>query len=183
MMTVSEQQINKFLTTQTSRIASMLLVILFQGQRQEVSGLPARWMIWQLLISIKFTAMSSSFQVKVWCRRSLKIIFSLPLLAREQDPCSLPIPCLKLPSSSHFQWVGGRSWSISWWKWAKSLSLPLQVPRLGAHLRAEGVLPTMFCSHWFITLFAYTLPFDHLLRAWDIFFLEGIKVIFRCDIL
>jgi len=34
-----------------------------------------------------------------------------------------------------------------------------QLPRLGAHFRAEGVHPTMFCSHWFITLFAYTLPF------------------------
>ena len=34
-----------------------------------------------------------------------------------------------------------------------------QLPRLGAHLRDEGVHPTMFCSHWFITLFAYTLPF------------------------
>ena len=56
----------------------------------------------------------------------------------------------------------------------------LQAPRIGAHLRSEGVIPTMFCSHWFITLFAYTLPFDHLLRIWDIFFLEGIKVIFRC---
>ena len=54
-----------------------------------------------------------------------------------------------------------------------------QAPRIGAHLRSEGVMPTMFCSHWFITLFAYTLPFDHLLRIWDVFFLEGIKVIFR----
>ena len=52
---------------------------------------------------------------------------------------------------------------------------------MGAHLRSEGVFPTMFCSHWFITLFAYTLPFDHLLRTWDIFFLEGIKTVFRCE--
>jgi len=35
----------------------------------------------------------------------------------------------------------------------------VQLPRLGAHFRAEGVHTTMFCSHWFITLFAYTLPF------------------------
>ena len=50
---------------------------------------------------------------------------------------------------------------------------------MGAHLAAEGVHPTMFCSHWFITLFAYTLPFDHLLRVWDVLFLEGPKIIFR----
>ncbi|BDA47094.1 TBC1 domain family member 10A [Coccomyxa sp. Obi] len=54
-----------------------------------------------------------------------------------------------------------------------------EVPRVGAHLRKEGVHPTMFCSHWFITLFAYTLPFDHLLRVWDVLFLEGPKIIFR----
>ncbi len=55
----------------------------------------------------------------------------------------------------------------------------VQVPRVGAHLRREGVHATMFCSHWFITLFAYTLPFDHLLRVWDVLFLEGPKIIFR----
>ena len=49
-----------------------------------------------------------------------------------------------------------------------------------APLKREGVLATMFCSHWFITLFAYTLPFDHLLRVWDVLFLEGPKIIFRC---
>ena len=51
---------------------------------------------------------------------------------------------------------------------------------MGSHLKREGVLATMFCSHWFITLFAYTLPFDHLLRVWDVLFLEGPKIIFRC---
>ena len=34
----------------------------------------------------------------------------------------------------------------------------------------------MYCSHWFITVFAYTLPFEHLLRVWDIFLFEGLKV-------
>ncbi len=53
------------------------------------------------------------------------------------------------------------------------------MPRLGVHLRNEGVQPTMYCSHWFITIFAYTLPFDHLLRVWDIFLLEGVKIVFR----
>jgi hypothetical protein len=47
-------------------------------------------------------------------------------------------------------------------------------------MRDEGVHPSMYCSHWFITILAYTLPFDHLLRVWDVFFLEGTKTIFRC---
>ena len=53
------------------------------------------------------------------------------------------------------------------------------MPRVAAQMRQEGVHPTMYCSHWFITIFAYALPFDHLLRVWDIFFLEGIKTVFR----
>ncbi|KAK9809729.1 hypothetical protein WJX73_000467 [Symbiochloris irregularis] len=54
-----------------------------------------------------------------------------------------------------------------------------EVPKVGAHLSEQGVHPTMYCSHWFITIFAYTLPFDHLLRVWDIFLLEGVKIVFR----
>ena len=55
----------------------------------------------------------------------------------------------------------------------------VQVPKVGSHLAEQDVHPTMYCSHWFITIFAYTLPFDHLLRVWDIFLLEGIKIVFR----
>ena len=61
-----------------------------------------------------------------------------------------------------------------------SVALGWQVPKVGSHLAEQGVHPTMYCSHWFITIFAYTLPFDHLLRVWDIFLFEGIKVVFRC---
>lgn len=49
-------------------------------------------------------------------------------------------------------------------------------PRLGTHLEQEGVVPSMYCTHWFNTLFAYSLPFEHLLRVWDVFLLEGMKV-------
>lgn len=35
------------------------------------------------------------------------------------------------------------------------------------------VHPTMFASQWFITLFSYSLPFDVVLRIWDIFMLEA----------
>ena len=49
-------------------------------------------------------------------------------------------------------------------------------PRLGNHLEQEGVVPSMYCTHWFNTLFAYSLPFEQLLRVWDVFLLEGMKV-------
>mmetsp|Transcript_4709 Transcript_4709/g.11436 ORF Transcript_4709/g.11436 Transcript_4709/m.11436 type:complete len:329 (-) Transcript_4709:92-1078(-) len=53
-----------------------------------------------------------------------------------------------------------------------------EAPRLAAHLEEQGVLPSMYCSQWFITVFAYNLPLDHLLRCWDIFLLEGMAVVF-----
>lgn len=55
-----------------------------------------------------------------------------------------------------------------------------QHPRLGLHLEQEGVVPSMYCTHWFNTLFAYSLPFEQLLRVWDVFLLEGMKVGGQC---
>lgn len=57
--------------------------------------------------------------------------------------------------------------------------LRAQLPDLGEHLTEENIIPTMYCSQWFITVFATTLPFDCLLRIWDIFLLEGMKIVFR----
>ena len=37
----------------------------------------------------------------------------------------------------------------------------------------------MFASHWFVTLFCYALPPAHLVRVWDVFLLDGHKMIFR----
>eukprot|EP00873_Tetraselmis_striata_P024823 jgi/Tetstr1/445087/TSEL_032892.t1 len=56
--------------------------------------------------------------------------------------------------------------------------LAVEAPMLAEHLEEQGVLPSMYCSQWFITIFAYNLPFDHLLRCWDIFLHEGIKIVF-----
>lgn len=54
-----------------------------------------------------------------------------------------------------------------------------ELPKVGSHFDRETVLPIMYCSHWFNTVFAYSLPFDHLLRVWDIFLFEGWKIVFR----
>ena len=43
----------------------------------------------------------------------------------------------------------------------------------------EKVLPTMYLSSWFISLFARTLDFSIVLRVYDCFFLEGYKIIYR----
>ena len=34
-------------------------------------------------------------------------------------------------------------------------------------------------TQWFITIYSYSLPFDMVLRIWDVFMLEGMKVVFR----
>ena len=43
----------------------------------------------------------------------------------------------------------------------------------------DGILPAMYASPWFISLFAKSLDFHIVLRIYDCFFLEGFKVIYR----
>ncbi|KAG2428690.1 hypothetical protein HXX76_011395 [Chlamydomonas incerta] len=57
--------------------------------------------------------------------------------------------------------------------------LPELAPRLAARMEREGVEPALYATHWFNTAFAYSLPFPHLLRVWDIFLAEGQKTVFR----
>eukprot|EP01064_Diplonema_japonicum_P014751 TRINITY_DN2244_c0_g2_i1.p1 TRINITY_DN2244_c0_g2~~TRINITY_DN2244_c0_g2_i1.p1 ORF type:complete len:342 (+),score=37.38 TRINITY_DN2244_c0_g2_i1:89-1114(+) len=52
-------------------------------------------------------------------------------------------------------------------------------PPLAEHFRAEGINTNYFASQWFMTLFVYLFPFKLLLRVWDIFLLEGWKLVFR----
>ncbi|XP_058877127.1 titin homolog isoform X2 [Acipenser ruthenus] len=52
-------------------------------------------------------------------------------------------------------------------------------PHAHRHLRKHGVEPLMYCTEWFMCLFTRALPFPALLRVWDMFFSEGVKVLFR----
>ena len=56
------------------------------------------------------------------------------------------------------------------------------LPRLSAHFARECIHPSMYASQWFITLFTYSLPFDVVLRIWDIFMLEGLKIVFQVGV-
>lgn len=53
------------------------------------------------------------------------------------------------------------------------------IPKIYNIFQRDGVLPTMYASQWFISLFARSLDFDIVLRIFDCFFLEGFKVIYR----
>ncbi|KAI7899282.1 rab-GTPase-TBC domain-containing protein [Cokeromyces recurvatus] len=55
--------------------------------------------------------------------------------------------------------------------------LKMHVPQVFHHLDAQGVLPSMYASQWFMTLFAYRCPLDLVYRVFDLLFVEGSQVI------
>lgn len=56
------------------------------------------------------------------------------------------------------------------------------VPKVYQLLYENRVSPTLYASEWFITLFTRLLDFNVLVRIFDVFLLEGFKVIFRFTI-
>ena len=60
--------------------------------------------------------------------------------------------------------------------------LGVHLPRLAAHFQRECVHASMFATQWFVTLFAYSLPLRVVERVWDVFMLEGVKVIFEVGV-
>jgi len=47
------------------------------------------------------------------------------------------------------------------------------------HLKKQRVDPILIMMEWFMCVFSRTLPWPSVLRVWDMFFCEGIKVLFR----
>ena len=45
-----------------------------------------------------------------------------------------------------------------------------------------GIIPELYTSKWFITIFCYDFPFDCVLRFWDCYLSEGIKFVFRAGV-
>lgn len=52
-------------------------------------------------------------------------------------------------------------------------------PAVHRHLENHSVEPLMYMTDWFSCGMTRTLPFDTLLRVWDCFLCEGIKIIFK----
>ncbi|KAH8551518.1 rab-GTPase-TBC domain-containing protein [Umbelopsis sp. PMI_123] len=52
-------------------------------------------------------------------------------------------------------------------------------PKLARHLEANGVTPVMYIPSWFLTAFTLSLPWSSVLRLWDVFYFEGVKVFYR----
>ncbi|KAF9946070.1 hypothetical protein BGZ72_000711 [Mortierella alpina] len=54
-----------------------------------------------------------------------------------------------------------------------------QDPALADHLERNDVIPLMYMTQWFMTLFTMSLPWASVLRVWDVFYYDGVKALFR----
>ncbi|XP_043113330.1 histone acetyltransferase KAT6B [Puntigrus tetrazona] len=52
-------------------------------------------------------------------------------------------------------------------------------PAAHKHLQNQGVEPLMFATDWLMCLYSRHLPFETLLRVWDLFFCYGVRVLFQ----
>ena len=53
------------------------------------------------------------------------------------------------------------------------------IPKVYELLKKEGVIPSMYATEWFICIFSRNLEFNVLVRVFDVFFLEGYKIVYR----
>ncbi|KAG9353930.1 hypothetical protein JZ751_012054 [Albula glossodonta] len=47
------------------------------------------------------------------------------------------------------------------------------------HLKKHKMEPILYMTEWFMCAFSRTLPWASVLRVWDMFFCDGVKIIFR----
>lgn len=52
-------------------------------------------------------------------------------------------------------------------------------PAVYRHLQKHKIDPLMYMTDWFLCGMTRTLPWDTLLRCWDCFLCEGIKIFFK----
>lgn len=52
-------------------------------------------------------------------------------------------------------------------------------PAVHRHLEKHSVEPLLYMTDWFLCAMTRSLPWDTLLRIWDCFLCEGIKIIFK----
>ncbi|CAD6221606.1 GSCOCG00011619001-RA-CDS [Cotesia congregata] len=47
------------------------------------------------------------------------------------------------------------------------------------HLKKQKMEPILYMTEWFLCVYTRTLPWESILRIWDMFLCEGVKVIFK----
>ncbi|XP_037974715.2 TBC1 domain family member whacked [Plutella xylostella] len=55
-------------------------------------------------------------------------------------------------------------------------------PAAQRHLARHRVEPVAYCTEWLLCALTRTLPWDSLLRVWDCFLCEGVKVLFKVSL-
>ncbi|KAL3781249.1 hypothetical protein ACHAWO_011618 [Cyclotella atomus] len=53
------------------------------------------------------------------------------------------------------------------------------LPKLSKYFQRENIEVSMFATQWIMTVFSSTFPFELVARVWDIFLVEGWKVVYR----
>lgn len=53
------------------------------------------------------------------------------------------------------------------------------IPKIYDLFKNFGIHPSMYASQWFITIFGVNFKFDILVRIFDVFLLEGEKILYR----
>ncbi|XP_071850227.1 uncharacterized protein [Apostichopus japonicus] len=56
------------------------------------------------------------------------------------------------------------------------------LPATYKHMRKHCIDPILYMTEWFMCIFSRTLPWSSVLRVWDMFLFEGIKVLFRVSL-
>lgn len=51
------------------------------------------------------------------------------------------------------------------------------------HLEKQNLGPILYMTEWFMCAFSRTLPWTSVLRVWDMFLCEGVKILFRVGLL
>ena len=53
------------------------------------------------------------------------------------------------------------------------------IPKVSQHLTTMNFLPQTYGSQWFMTIFSCSMNFPCIVRVWDIFMVEGRKILYR----
>ncbi|XP_059084420.1 TBC1 domain family member whacked-like [Tigriopus californicus] len=52
-------------------------------------------------------------------------------------------------------------------------------PAIYKHLKKQEIEPVLYMTEWFLCVYSRTLPWPTVMRVWDMFLCEGVKVLFR----
>uniref|UniRef100_A0A1B6CLH1 Rab-GAP TBC domain-containing protein n=1 Tax=Clastoptera arizonana TaxID=38151 RepID=A0A1B6CLH1_9HEMI len=52
-------------------------------------------------------------------------------------------------------------------------------PNIHKHIKKQKIEPILYMTEWFLCVFTRTLPWSSILRVWDLFLCEGVKILFK----